>query len=162
LVESIIHQKFGASSARIFRLLGMKKQLEQKQVGDLAMIPPAETRERLYRLLAGNYVHLQEVPKSSDHAPSRTFYLWGVKYDKVTEALLEEMYKTIRNLKIRLQHHLQQSQDIIQKKAEEIQAHKGMSLSEHEKESLERVQNIEDQLENSIIYIDQCILILSF
>jgi hypothetical protein len=39
VVESVVQEKFGPLGLRIFRLLIMKKQLEQKQVGDMAMVP---------------------------------------------------------------------------------------------------------------------------
>lgn len=58
-VESIVHHKFGSNSARIFRLLMAKKQLEQKQIASFAMVPIKETRERLYKMLEHNYVQLQ-------------------------------------------------------------------------------------------------------
>lgn len=35
----MVQEKFGPLGLRIFRLLIMKKQLEQKQVGDMAMVP---------------------------------------------------------------------------------------------------------------------------
>lgn len=44
---------------RIFRLLLAKKQLEQKQVADFAMLPQKDARELLYRMLQAGYVSLQ-------------------------------------------------------------------------------------------------------
>ena len=62
----------------MFRLLLLKRQLEQKQVADSAMLPVKETRELLYRMFKEEYLELQEVAKTADHAPSRTFFLWRV------------------------------------------------------------------------------------
>ncbi|XP_039575039.1 DNA-directed RNA polymerase III subunit RPC3 [Passer montanus] len=72
-LESIVEERFGSRCARIFRLLLRKKHLEQKQVEDFAMIPAKEAKDMLYRLLSENLVTLQEIPKTPDHAPSRTF-----------------------------------------------------------------------------------------
>ncbi len=44
---------------RVFRLLALRGQLEQKQIADLAMLPPKDTRELLYRMLAGGFVLIQ-------------------------------------------------------------------------------------------------------
>ena len=43
----------------MFRLLLLKRMLEQKQVADMAMIPSKEAKELLYVLMAENYVTLQ-------------------------------------------------------------------------------------------------------
>ncbi len=51
--------RFGASGLRIFRLLLLKGQLEQKQVADFSMLSPRETRELLYRMLKGGFLALQ-------------------------------------------------------------------------------------------------------
>ena len=44
---------------RIFRLLAAKKQLEQKQIADFAMVPVREAREVLYKMLKGGFLALQ-------------------------------------------------------------------------------------------------------
>jgi DNA-directed RNA polymerase III subunit RPC3 len=49
------------------------------------MIPVKDTRESLYKLLKAEYVQIQEVARTSDHAPSRTFYLWRVDIAQVIQ-----------------------------------------------------------------------------
>ena len=44
---------------RIFRLLLLKKQLEQKQIADLSMLDLKETRTVLYRMMKAGYVQMQ-------------------------------------------------------------------------------------------------------
>tara|TARA_B100000405_G_scaffold299847_1_gene258732 strand:- start:857 stop:1141 length:285 start_codon:yes stop_codon:yes gene_type:complete len=81
----------------------MKRNLEQKQIAEMvfyhvylrrnanfsidfqAMISVKDTRELLYKLLKAKYVQIQEVARTSDHAPSRTFYLWRVDLPYVEE-----------------------------------------------------------------------------
>ncbi|NWS11654.1 RPC3 polymerase, partial [Pachyramphus minor] len=84
---------FGSRCARIFRLLLRKKHLEQKQVEDFAMIPAKEAKDMLYRMLSENLVALQEIPKTPDHAPSRTFYLYTVNVAAAARMLLHRCYK---------------------------------------------------------------------
>uniref|UniRef100_A0A3Q2Y2D3 DNA-directed RNA polymerase III subunit RPC3 n=1 Tax=Hippocampus comes TaxID=109280 RepID=A0A3Q2Y2D3_HIPCM len=90
--------RFGSRSARIFRLLLKKKHLEQKQVEDFAMIPAKEAKDMLYTLLSQNLVQLQEIPKTPDFAPSRTFYLYTVNQLSTARMLLQNCYKTVANL----------------------------------------------------------------
>ncbi|NXF27830.1 RPC3 polymerase, partial [Rhodinocichla rosea] len=85
--------RFGSRCARIFRLLLRKKHLEQKQVEDFAMIPAKEAKDMLYRMLSENLVALQEIPKTPDHAPSRTFYLYTVNVMAAARMLLHRCYK---------------------------------------------------------------------
>uniref|UniRef100_A0A3Q1EPS9 DNA-directed RNA polymerase III subunit RPC3 n=1 Tax=Acanthochromis polyacanthus TaxID=80966 RepID=A0A3Q1EPS9_9TELE len=58
-LESVVQERFGSRSARIFRLLLRKRHLEQKQVEDFAMIPAKEAKDMLYTLLSQNLVQLQ-------------------------------------------------------------------------------------------------------
>ena len=44
---------------RIFRLLKAKRQLEQKQVAEQAVLPPKEANVTLYTLLRGGFVCIQ-------------------------------------------------------------------------------------------------------
>ncbi|KAG2462672.1 RPC3 polymerase, partial [Polypterus senegalus] len=90
--------RFGSRSARIFRLLLRKRHLEQKQVEDFAMIPAKEAKDMLYTMLSENLVSLQEIPKTPDHAPSRTFYLYTVSLLPTARMLLHRCYKTVANL----------------------------------------------------------------
>ncbi|XP_034030612.1 DNA-directed RNA polymerase III subunit RPC3 [Thalassophryne amazonica] len=97
-LESAVQERFGSRSARIFRLLLRKRHLEQKQVEDFAMIPAKEAKDMLYTLLSQNLVQLQEIPKTPDYAPSRTFYLYTVNQLPTARMLLQNCYKTVANL----------------------------------------------------------------
>ena len=97
-IESVVRERFGSRSLRVFRLLLAKKHLEQKQVGELAMIPAKESKELLYKLFVESFVSVQEIPRAGDHAPSRTFYLFTVNLDQVRRMLLTQCYETAANL----------------------------------------------------------------
>ncbi|XP_053743436.1 DNA-directed RNA polymerase III subunit RPC3 isoform X1 [Synchiropus splendidus] len=97
-IESVVQERFGSRSARIFRLLLRKRHLEQKQVEDFAMIPAKEAKDMLYTLLSHNLVQLQEIPKTPDFAPSRTFYLYTVNQLPTARMLLQNCYKAVANL----------------------------------------------------------------
>ncbi|XP_035870973.1 DNA-directed RNA polymerase III subunit RPC3 isoform X3 [Phyllostomus discolor] len=118
-LESVVQERFGSRCARIFRLVLQKKHLEQKQVEDFAMIPAKEAKDMLYKMLSENFISLQvtnnviiinqqswtrvretpeEIPKTPDHAPSRTFYLYTVNILSAARMLLHRCYKSIANL----------------------------------------------------------------
>ncbi|XP_050186364.1 DNA-directed RNA polymerase III subunit RPC3 isoform X3 [Myiozetetes cayanensis] len=114
-LESIVEERFGSRCARIFRLLLRKKHLEQKQVEDFAMIPAKEAKDMLYRMLSENLVSLQEIPKTPDHAPSRTFYLYTVNVAAATRMLLHRCYKSVANLMERRQHETRENKRLLEK-----------------------------------------------
>ena len=92
-IEAVVRERFGGPACRIFRLLLLKRNLEQKQIAEMAMIPVKDTRELLYKLLKAEYVQIQEVARTSDHAPSRTFYLWRVDLLRVVEQVGRDLYR---------------------------------------------------------------------
>ena len=110
-VEAVVKERFGVNGCRIFRLLTMKRQLEQEQIGEMCMVPVRITRELLYKLLKAQYVSLQEVAKTADHAPSRTFYLWRVDVPRVIARLSKEICKLTLNVKLRLEHERRQAEE---------------------------------------------------
>ncbi|XP_037309833.2 DNA-directed RNA polymerase III subunit RPC3 [Pungitius pungitius] len=114
-LESVVQERFGSRSARIFRLLLRKRHLEQKQVEDFAMIPAKEAKDMLYTLLAQNLVQLQEIPKTPDFAPSRTFYLYTVNQLPTARMLLQNCYKTVANLIERRLFESKESKRLLEK-----------------------------------------------
>ncbi|KAM6995061.1 DNA-directed RNA polymerase III subunit RPC3 [Tautogolabrus adspersus] len=114
-IESVVQERFGSRSARIFRLLLRKRHLEQKQVEDFAMIPAKEAKDMLYTLLSENLVQLQEIPKTPDYAPSRTFYLYTVNQLPTARMLLQNCYKTVANLMERRLFETKDSKRLLEK-----------------------------------------------
>ena len=62
-VEAIVAQRYGLAACRIFRLLLLKKHLDQQQVADMALVPLKDARELLYRLLREGMVCVQVGPQ---------------------------------------------------------------------------------------------------
>ncbi|KAM6395204.1 DNA-directed RNA polymerase III subunit RPC3 [Rhynochetos jubatus] len=114
-LESIVEERFGSRCARIFRLLLRKKHLEQKQVEDFAMIPAKEAKDMLYKMLSENFVSLQEIPKTPDHAPSRTFYLYAVNVPASARMLLHRCYKSAANLMERRHYETKENKRLLEK-----------------------------------------------
>lgn len=114
-LESVVQERFGSRSARIFRLLLRKRHLEQKQVEDFAMVPAKEAKDMLYTLLSENLVQLQEIPKTPDYAPSRTFYLYTVNQLPTARLLLQHCYKTVGNLIERRLHETKENKRLLEK-----------------------------------------------
>ncbi|CAN8206905.1 unnamed protein product [Coccothraustes coccothraustes] len=174
-LESIVEERFGSRCARIFRLLLRKKHLEQKQVEDFAMIPAKEAKDMLYRLLSENLVALQEIPKTPDHAPSRTFYLYTVNVMAAARMLLHRCYKSVANLMERRQHEMRENKRLLEKSqrveailasmqatgAEAAQLHEVEEMiTGPERQQLESLKRNVNKLDASENQVDETIFVL--
>ncbi|XP_056402070.1 DNA-directed RNA polymerase III subunit RPC3 [Hyla sarda] len=174
-LESIVQERFGSRCARIYRLLLRKRHLEQKQVEDFAMIPAKEAKEMLYKMLSVNLVTLQEIPKTPDHAPSRTFYLYAVNPLSAARMLLQRCYKTVANLIERRQFETKENKRLLEKSqrieaiiasmqatgAEDSQLQEiEEMITAPERQQLENLKRNVNKLDASEIQVDETIFIL--
>ncbi|XP_064588486.1 DNA-directed RNA polymerase III subunit RPC3 isoform X1 [Zonotrichia leucophrys gambelii] len=174
-LESIVEERFGSRCARIFRLLLRKKHLEQKQVEDFAMIPAKEAKDMLYRMLSENLVALQEIPKTPDHAPSRTFYLYTVNVMAAARMLLHRCYKSVANLMERRQHEMRENKRLLEKSqrveailasmqatgAEAAQLHEVEEMiTGPERQQLESLKRSVNKIDASENQVDETIFVL--
>ncbi|KAM8921735.1 DNA-directed RNA polymerase III subunit RPC3 [Pelodytes ibericus] len=174
-LESIVQERFGSRCARIFRLLLRKRHLEQKQVEDFAMIPAKEAKDMLYKMLSVNLVSLQEIPKTPDHAPSRTFYLYTVNTLPSARMLLQRCYKTVANLIQRRQHETRENKRLLEKSqrieaiiasmqatgAEEAQLQEiEEMITAPERQQIDNLKRNVNRLDASEIQVDDTIFII--
>uniref|UniRef100_A0A8C3SYF0 DNA-directed RNA polymerase III subunit RPC3 n=1 Tax=Chelydra serpentina TaxID=8475 RepID=A0A8C3SYF0_CHESE len=174
-LESVVQERFGSRCARIFRLLLRKKHLEQKQVEDFAMIPAKEAKDMLYKMLSENFVSLQEIPKTPDHAPSRTFYLYTVNTLSSARMLLHRCYKSVANLIERRQYETKENKRLLEKSqrveailasmqatgAEEVQLQEiEEMITAPERQQLENLKRNVNKIDASENQVDETIFVL--
>ena len=159
-IEAVVRERFGGPACRIFRLLLLKRNLEQKQIAEMAMIPVKDTRELLYKLLKAEYVQIQEVARTSDHAPSRTFYLWRVDLLRVVEQVGRDLYRATSNLRARLMHELSQEKETLML-LERAQDKSTIPLTTGQRQNLVRMRTKATRLEGAIMRIDELVLIFN-
>ncbi|OBZ75626.1 DNA-directed RNA polymerase III subunit RPC3 [Grifola frondosa] len=103
VLEAVTRERHGDEGVRIVRLLLDTGKMDEKQISKVGMMAPKDVRPLLSTLSADSLISLQEVPKSADRNPTRTFYLWYVDLQKAYSVLLGNMYKTLHNIAIRRQ-----------------------------------------------------------
>ncbi|KAF9376055.1 DNA-directed RNA polymerase III subunit RPC3 [Mortierella sp. AD011] len=101
LIQDIVATRFGSPYVRIMNMLLEKGKLEEKQISRFSMMPVKDVREKLTTLCTYGILNLQEVPKTNDRAPSRTFYLWEVLLPRAADSLVDRLYHTMANLRQR-------------------------------------------------------------
>ncbi|CAL8469591.1 g9132 [Coccomyxa elongata] len=151
-IEAIVRDRFPPIGMRVFRLLTAKKQLEQKQVADYAMVPVRDARELLYRMLRAGFLTLQDVPRTADHAASRTLYTWRVDAAAVTRRVGEELLQTAANLRARLHRELTEHGEVLAR----VEAGDPVLLP-RERAEVGRVSRMSALLETRLIALDPLI-----
>lgn len=114
-IESYIRERYESKSLRIFRVILEKSKLEQKQIEDFSMVPSKECKALVYNMLNDGLLSIIELSKTSDHAPSRTYYLFYVDIFLITKKLLENSYKSIKNLIIKREQLTSENKRLLKK-----------------------------------------------
>ncbi|XP_046748019.1 DNA-directed RNA polymerase III subunit RPC3 [Diprion similis] len=115
-LENIVLERFGSKAARIFRLVRTRKYVEQEQIQQLAMIPAKEAKHLTYTLLQENYIHVQELKKTTvSNAPTKIFFLFHIDLDQVVGMEISHCYHALYNTIQRRDHENTVNKRMIEK-----------------------------------------------
>ncbi|GIL79813.1 hypothetical protein Vretimale_12430 [Volvox reticuliferus] len=161
-VEAVVKSRFDIAGLRVFRLLALRGQLEQKQIADLAMLPPKDTRELLYRMLAGGFVLLQDIPKTADRAPSRTFYTWRVSMPSICEATAGQLFQATGRVYQRLKFEMGKEKELLgllesAKEAKTV----NFTLTAAQRQAVTRLKRVSEVMETSLQHLDEMIAVFN-
>lgn len=175
VLTSIVQDRFGVKSCRIFRLLLDKKFIEQKQIEELAMIPARDAKELTYKMFTEKFVKAQELPRTPDYAPSRMIYLFHVDVIQLCRQVLEFCYRGLSNVVLRREDTVQEHKRLLDKKQrvdlivatmqqngaapEQIHEVKEM-VTPPERKQLAYVKHVMSKMELSEVQMDETIVIL--
>ncbi|CAO3581394.1 unnamed protein product [Absidia cylindrospora] len=160
LLESLLRERLGVATCRIARILIEKGKLDESQVQKLAMLPPKDTREKLAQLNLHGFVEIQEVPKSADRAPGRSFHLWYVPLEKCYKELLVDVYRVIGNLQQRKKEELSLRARLLEKLNRQDVKENMDLLSDGDKANLANMNKVLQRLETSKNRLDAMVMIL--
>ncbi|GLE07254.1 hypothetical protein PINS_up017314 [Pythium insidiosum] len=148
--HAYIADKFGVQSARIVRLLLEKRQLEQKTIGELALLPSNDARRRLYELYREQLVQLQEIPKRADHSPAFTLYCWSVDVPRLERSVTQRVQDALTRLRRRRKLEADENKDLIARSDQLVEAN---DLAKFDKlsRSLDRLDRAVIQLDNMLM-----------
>nr|CCA16234.1 PREDICTED: similar to Polymerase (RNA) III (DNA directed) polypeptide C (62kD) putative [Albugo laibachii Nc14] len=150
-MHAYIQDKFGVQSARIVRLILEKRQLEQKSIGELALLPLNESRRRVYDLYSDKFIHLQEIPKRSDHNPVHTMYTWSVNTFHIERVIRERVQDSICKLRSR--------RDFIANDNKELIARSNQLVEENDLEKFDKLSRSLDRLDRSLLQLDENLML---
>jgi len=162
LVTRIIREKYGIEAARVVRILLHKGRLDEKHLAKFAMMTLKDSRELCLKLSAAKIIELQEVPKTNDRQPSRTFYLFFIDFQKLILNLTMMIRKSQTNLIIRIDHELKQRKSLVSKvnRTDVIDDQEGL-LTVWERADLKKLKSLILVLEVAKLRLERDLFILN-
>jgi hypothetical protein len=153
-VDSIIMEKFGEPSKRIFRLLLSARYLESKEISSMVLVAEKEVRQRLFALFSAGFLKLQEVPKRSDHSPQTTFYVWGINQTSLSIRLSDNVHKSILNMRLRRESEWRAHEELIERHQRRL------ITSERDKKKFLKLGGMLRRLDAAVLQLDDTNMLL--
>ncbi len=97
-LENLITARFGSYAARLVRILHAKGKLDEKRLGDFALLRPRDMRATLTLLQENGVVDIQSVPRDNNRQTIKTIFLWFFDPERYRRQLLHDTYKAITRL----------------------------------------------------------------
>ncbi|KAJ1026931.1 hypothetical protein NDA16_002224 [Ustilago loliicola] len=143
LLRNVIEEKFGTAAIRIMNILREKGKLEEKHISKLALVSISETRDLCSRLFHASLLGLQEVPKTKDRDPAKTFFLWFVDEAKCRAWLLDHLYQSLARLGQRRNEEMRRQMPLLRKvERSDVKLDTVGLLTEWERETWDRLQRV--------------------
>ncbi|SNX87232.1 related to RPC82 - RNA polymerase III subunit C82 [Melanopsichium pennsylvanicum] len=143
LLGNVVQEKFGTAANRIMNILREKGKLEEKHISKLALVSISETRDLCSRLFNASLLGLQEVPKTKDRDPAKTFFLWFVDEPKCRAWLLDHLYQSLTRLGQRRNEEMRRQIGLMSKvERSDVKLDTVGLLTEWERQSWDRLQNV--------------------
>ena len=158
-ILSVIGRRFGDTARRIWMMLVMEWQMEQKMVAEKAMVPNAEAREALYAMLKDGYVELQDIPRNNDRAPSKTFYTWRAVPGSAIHRLAGQLYTSAVNVVARIKKETEGHSKLMDLVALVNQGQ--MEASQLNKEEVDALSGLLLVLQTSLMHLDMQIALFN-
>lgn len=147
MIRDVVVERFGLMAGRIFTILVEKGKLEEKHISKVGLISMSETRDICSRLFAASILSLQEVPKSNERNPQRTFFLWFVDVLKCKSWLLDQLYKTLVQLSRRRLYEQSQRTLLLQKSERtDVREDAVGLLTDWERKELASLQSVQEAI----------------
>ncbi|WBW70911.1 DNA-directed RNA polymerase III complex subunit Rpc82 [Schizosaccharomyces osmophilus] len=158
--ENILDEKLGDRATRLLRIIKDKGKIEEKQLANMALLRQKDLRTVLQSMAEMGALELQEVPRSSDRAPSKTFYLWFHRSERAYSIFLDQLYEVIAKMFHRLRDERAQRSQLIDKAERiDIKGKEEEYLQKFEQAELKRLRSYEEKLLLQASRLDELILI---
>lgn len=98
------------------------------------------------------YLQLQDVPRTADHAPSRTFYTWRANSDVAIARVASDLYRAAGNLHARLVHEIRRQQELLDELSQS--GDRAPTVAERRKAEVAALKAVTSRLEAALLDLD--------
>jgi hypothetical protein len=148
---ALLEKRLSPTATRIARCLLAEGPLDDKILGEMLLMTAKEVREVCFQMLSLGFLQLQEVPKTLDHAPSRTIFLWNIERSIVRRNLSTRLHQVMLDYSERLERLARVNSDLVEK----AQQHRArLSEGERKSFSLYSQERMILQLQRSFALLD--------
>lgn len=131
------------------------------QLAKFAMMSLKDSRELCLKLSAASIIELQEVPKTQDRQPSRTYYLFFIDFKKLILNLSLKLRKSQTNTIERIYHELEACRVLLGKvNRKDVYEDLDNLLSIWEKAELTRLKSRVEALEVAKMRLERDVFVL--
>lgn len=160
-IEIYVTACFGSVASRIVRILYDKGKLDEKKIGDFALLRPRDLRSALTALQAAGIVDVQSVPRDASRQTSKTIFLWSFEQDQCRRLMLINTYKAMSRLMQRASSEQKKYQSVLEKaERTDVVGNEAQYLSAAENLALDMWNNTEKGLLTQLWRLDDLVSIL--
>lgn len=124
------------------------------------MLPVKEVRELIVGLSSAGFIRQQEVPRTADRNPSRTFFLWYVSKEACYQLLLSRLYDTLINLHVRQEEEMSRNRALLRRsERRDVRENRGL-LDKGDQDELNTLDWKIESLRISMERVDRDLFIL--
>lgn len=157
-VDQMVLARSGKIGLRVVRILREKGKLLDTQIASMCLKRLKDLRAILTNLQYLGFVDVQEMPRDQYRQPSKTVYLWRFSEFEVRQMFLQQSYQGISRTMLRLRFEQYRNSAIIDK-AESVDWNL-QRLNKPERDLLARWQATEERLTNTILRLDDVVMVL--
>ena len=156
-----ISSRFGPGATRLTSILLEKGKLDEKTLTNIGLINQKVMRSILTAMHSAGHLELQEIPRDTNRAPSKTIYLWYFDQERCRQKLLEETYQTMARCLQRARVEREEVQVVIDKAARtDVVGKEEEYLGVEEREALAGWREKEERILGELGRLDDMVGIL--
>lgn len=145
--EQIIENKFGPLALRLLRIIKDKGKVNDELLARTALLRADTIAQLASTLHDFGALDLQEVPRSNDRTPVKTFFLWFHNPKRAYGIILQDMYKALARMYKRILAERKEHPILLAKlEREDVKGNEEAYLTASEKKDIYELRATEEKL----------------
>lgn len=145
--EQIIENKLGPLAIRLFRIIKDKGMVNDEMLARTALLRADTIAQLAATLHDFGALDLQEVPRSNDRTPVKTFFLWFHNPKRSYNIILQDIYKGLSRMYKRIISERKEHSILLGKlEREDVKENEDQYLTESEKQEIKELRSAEEKL----------------